>query len=225
MAYFRCTGSVRQTISLTLTLNGAKGDNIAIYDKSFYIIGSAIFDANATSKEITIDIIPNETYTFMSSIAKALDGSTLNFSKSVVLNKNTSVVNVMPDRALYWYGNTAESGSFTRVVVGSGSTFTENVNSLTFTVTAGNGIRVTSNNNPSYSGTSKMKALATSNLYTEAYIEIVKPTSWGSDRYHKAGNIVNGLSEFEIDEYNSNYYLDFNIGQNSSTTVHAVWLE
>jgi len=131
----------------------------------------------------------------------------------------------MPEYALYWYGNNALSNSFTTVIVGSGSTYTANLNSLTFTVSANNGIRVTSDNNPSYLGFNKMKALATSNLYVEAYIELIKPTSWSSDRYHRVGNITNGVSDFDISGYSDNYFLDFNIGVNGTTTIYALWLE
>lgn len=107
MAYFRCVGgNIRPEKTINLTLHGAKGDNIGVYDEDHSIIGSAIFDADATEKTITIDIIPDKQYAFISTVAKALDGSTMNYSKTILLTQDTNQeVNVFPDGALYWYGN------------------------------------------------------------------------------------------------------------------------
>lgn len=113
MAYFRCVGgNIRPEKTINLTLHGAKGDNIGIYDEDYSIIGSAIFDADATEKTITIDIIPNKQYAFISTVAKALDGSTTNYSKTVLLTQDPiQEVNVFPDGALYWYGNKINSAA------------------------------------------------------------------------------------------------------------------
>lgn len=130
MAYFRCVGATRYTSSVTLVVHGAQGDNIAIYDDDYNIVGSAIFESNSVAAQITIDITPNNYYTFISSIAKAIEGGTMNYSKRVQLSKETHDVYVMPDNALYWYGNelTDITGGWTKAPKWSEGEFTKYLN-------------------------------------------------------------------------------------------------
>lgn len=148
MAYFRCVGSVKDTITLTLTVHGAKGDNIGIYDENLDIIGSAIFDADATSKLISIEIHPNKEYAFISTVAKATDGSTLNYSKSVLLDKNTTDVYVMPDNALYWYGNECGAEWVQGATTNNAIAITKNLNNISFVANSGYGYKQLVYNKP-----------------------------------------------------------------------------
>lgn len=91
--------------TIHLTIEGAKGDDITITDASGEIVSNVIFEAEETSKEVDISIISGTNYTFTSSVAKATDGSDANYSKLVTLSTNATNVKVMPDGALYWYGN------------------------------------------------------------------------------------------------------------------------
>lgn len=93
------------SIPLTLTIEGAKGDDITITNASGEIVSNVIFGAEETSKEVTIDIVAGAEYTFTSSVAKATDGSGDNYFKTIVLSAETTNVKVMPNAALYWYGN------------------------------------------------------------------------------------------------------------------------
>lgn len=228
MAYFRCTGAGRVTISLTLTLHGAKGDNIAIYDKDFSIVGSAIFDADTTSKEITLDVIPNETYAFMSSISKALDGSTLNYSKSVILNKNVTDVYVMPESAIYWYGNSVVSFDKSLSAVGSG--IYENNDILMDNNTA-SAYSMCSLSKFDLSGHTHVKAMADDiqsySGSSNGHLAITSDRSWSA---WDAGAffILNGnitpLIDIDVTNYQSDYHIKFNaIG--CRYKLRAVWAE
>ena len=94
-------------ITVTLTLNGAKEDNITIKDLNDVTVGTCIFATGQTSGTCQVTIPANGgTYKFISSVAKALDGSNTNFSKNVTLTNSLSqTVNVFPDVTSKWYGN------------------------------------------------------------------------------------------------------------------------
>lgn len=79
------------TIPLTLTVEGAKGDDITITDASGGIVSNVILGAEETSKEVTIDIVEGAEYTFTSSVAKATDGSGANYSKTVTLSEDNLI--------------------------------------------------------------------------------------------------------------------------------------
>lgn len=55
----------------------------------------------------TMSLMPDVEYTFTSSVAKAIDNSGNDYSKTIALTKDMdgSLVKIMPDGALYWYGN------------------------------------------------------------------------------------------------------------------------
>ena len=91
---------------ITFLVEGAKGDNITIKNEGGEIVRNLILGTSETSQTVTMAIPPDgATYTFVSSVAKATDGSGAEFEKSVTVNADTISVKVMPDGALYWYGN------------------------------------------------------------------------------------------------------------------------
>lgn len=97
---------------ITFTVEGAKGDNITIKDTNDEIVRNLIFSNTETSQIVTLTIPPDGIeYTFESSVAKALDGSGADYSKTITLTKDTdgSLVKIMPDgfNAL-WYLNQGE---------------------------------------------------------------------------------------------------------------------
>lgn len=119
MAYYRCVGgSASGNIDINVTLYGAKGDNITIADGDGTVIATAIFGSDEISKVVTLSVPRNDSviYRFISNIAKALDGTQNDYRKDVVIDRNTTEVKVMPDKAVYWYGNECEdiSGGWTR---------------------------------------------------------------------------------------------------------------
>lgn len=95
------------SVTLTLTLEGAKEDTITIKDSDNNTVATCVFASGQTSGTVSVTI-PNAggTYTFISSVAKDTISGTSNYSKSVSLTNTSSSVSVMPDNVMYWYGNT-----------------------------------------------------------------------------------------------------------------------
>ncbi len=118
--------------TITLTINSAKEDTVTIKDANNNTVSTCIFTSGATSGACTFDINPGETYTFISSIATVYNGSTfVNYSKNVILNKTSTLINLFPDNTIYWYGN--EIISCTPIIYADQShvTLTKNTNNLT----------------------------------------------------------------------------------------------
>ena len=99
--------AVSLNVIVTLTINGAKEDNITIKDSSNATKGTCVFASGQTSGTCQISIPPNGgSYTFISSVAKSLDGLGNNYTKSVTLTSSpTQTVNVYDSNALEWIGN------------------------------------------------------------------------------------------------------------------------
>ena len=112
-------------ITVTLTLNGAKEDNITIKDLNDVTVGTCIFATGQTSGTCQITIPANGgTYKFISSVAKSLDGQGNDYSKNYTLtNSLVQTVDVMPDSALLWYDNNV--GSMAAVNIKQNSTHKE----------------------------------------------------------------------------------------------------
>lgn len=87
------------TITVTLTLNGAKEDSITIYDSNNVQVGSCVFGAGETSGTCQIVVpVGGGNYTFTSSVT--------NYSDTITLTDNPAqTVNMFPDNAVYWRGN------------------------------------------------------------------------------------------------------------------------
>ena len=99
-------------VQVTLTINGAKEDDIEIYEAGQTPgvdtpKATCTFATVQTSGTCLLTVPANGgTFIFVSKRAKALDNSGDDYSKSVNLTNSLSqTVNVMPDAALEWYGN------------------------------------------------------------------------------------------------------------------------
>lgn len=86
-----------------LTLIGAKNDVITIKDSGGHTVGTCTFPSGATQGTIDVSGNPSELYTFTSSIAKDTTSGTSAYSKQMYLSDDA--MKVMPNGALYWYGN------------------------------------------------------------------------------------------------------------------------
>lgn len=126
------------TAYVTLTLEGAKEDTISVKDSSGTSIGTCIFGSGATSGTVTIPIVDGEEYTFESTVAKAIDNSGANYSKTITLTKDMdgSLVKIMEDGALYWVGtndkwNTNSTAFYPQLGdIGKAPTLTHNTNDV-----------------------------------------------------------------------------------------------
>ena len=84
-----------------ITLEGGKGDEVAIYEGST-LLKTVTFGTNEITA--TTDVPLNEAITFTSTKFKYGDDNTY-FSKTITVTTAGETVKVMPDGALYWYGN------------------------------------------------------------------------------------------------------------------------
>lgn len=103
------SGFPGSTVTVTLSIESAASDTVYVTGPGLDGTDYITTDSSGSGSG-TLDIIPGETYTFTSSVAKALDGSGNDYSKNVTLtNSLQQAVNVMPDAALSWGGNEVES--------------------------------------------------------------------------------------------------------------------
>ncbi len=98
------------SVTVTLTLNGAKEDMISIYEAgTSVLVGSCAFASGQTSGTCQIDVpAGGGSYDFVSSVSKGITEETKQFdySKTITLTDSlTQTVNIYPEHALYWYGN------------------------------------------------------------------------------------------------------------------------
>lgn len=140
---FPISATLNATIQQTVTIYSAKEDTISYVD----IDGATqtiTFASGATSKQVTIEIeLEGSSITFTSGVAKDPSNLSNYYSKTVTITDNTTDVYLMPDNALYWYGNecTSLSGGWS----GSGYSYngtnngdlTKNTNSILMDISSG----------------------------------------------------------------------------------------
>lgn len=96
---------VQSTVTVTLSIESAASDTVYITGPGLDGTDFITTDSSGSGSG-TLDIVPGETYTFTSSVAKALDGSDNYYSKNVILTNSLSqTISIMPDITYYWYGN------------------------------------------------------------------------------------------------------------------------
>ena len=147
------------TVTITITLHGAKEDTITVTDSNNETIGVCVFASGQTSGTITADVPSgySDTWSFTSSVAQVKSGGTfVNYSKTATIDDTASQsVNVYPDNAIYWYGNFVDSTTFS--AYGDQpiernpaiANITVNTNSVTFNSGSWMGILSNTKHNPS----------------------------------------------------------------------------
>ena len=96
-----------------ITIHGAKEDAITIKDTDDQTVATCIFGSGQTVGYVSKNLLPSGTYKFISSVAKATDGSGTDYEKTIVLDGSESEIYVMPtdgagnlDKTYCpWYGN------------------------------------------------------------------------------------------------------------------------
>lgn len=93
--------------TITVTLYSAASDTVSFTDDA----GSKTAVTDTSGKKTSVSIVipyNGKTITFTSSVAKNPSNLSNAYSKSIALTRSTSEIKVMPDGALYWYGNKCE---------------------------------------------------------------------------------------------------------------------
>ena len=155
------------SVTVTLTLNGAKEDSITIKDSNDQTVGSCIFASGQTSGTCTIDVpVGGGSYKFISSVAKDTTLGTSDYEKTVTLSDQaTQIVNVYPDNVMYWYGNFVNAEMGTRidnqfsVTLNESHGITLNTNSISCVHVAGYQNVIVSNNTFDFSALTNVKTI------------------------------------------------------------------
>lgn len=104
----RTSGVPSPNVTITLTLNGAKEDTIAIYDSQNNLLGTCIFENGETSGTFstTVPVGYSDTWTFTSYVGKMTSDGVTNYSKTASIDDTTAqTINVYPDNFPLWFGN------------------------------------------------------------------------------------------------------------------------
>ena len=97
------------TVTITLTIHGAKEDIISIYDSNDTLIGSCIFETGYSSGTFTtiVDKSYTDNWKFISDISKDPTNTANAFTKiQEITDEEEQTVNVFPDciDLIYWFG-------------------------------------------------------------------------------------------------------------------------
>ena len=119
--------SLNLTLELNVTFYSASGETIKYKRQNsdeLILLGKA---DNTGKGNGTIICKDGETITFSGDIAKDITTGTTAFSKDIIITDNTTEIKVMPDGAIYWYGN--QCGGIN--IHGTSSAITRNLYSTT----------------------------------------------------------------------------------------------
>ncbi len=126
----------------SIRINGAKEDTIAIRDSNNQLVTTCIFGTGKTYGLVSKDLLSSGLYLFTSSVAKDTITGTNDYSKIITLDGTESEVNIMPEGAVYWYGNgsaVASTNKWATYAHAYAPTITTNTNSLKVQQTGGSG--------------------------------------------------------------------------------------
>lgn len=103
------TAELIAIIHQTLTIHSATEDTIT-YTDIYGDTQTEVFASGESSKQITVDIEPSgSSITFTSSVAKDPTNLSNAYSKTITIDSNTTDAYIMPDKAIYWWGNQINS--------------------------------------------------------------------------------------------------------------------
>lgn len=103
------------SVTITLTLNGAKEDTITVKDSNNVTLGTCIFAAGQTSGTVSFDVPVgfNESCTFTSSVAKDTTNPANDYVRAATVTDTAAqTINVYPNGAMYWFGNFVDCTTF-----------------------------------------------------------------------------------------------------------------
>lgn len=95
-------------ISITVDIYSAVSDTVTFTDQTGQKTVTTDTDGHG---QATIICVNGDSITFTSTVAKNLSDLSQAYSKSVTIGANTTEVYVMPDGAIYWYGNKVNAES------------------------------------------------------------------------------------------------------------------
>ena len=235
------SASLIATVQQTVTIHSAKEDTISYTD----IDGATqtiTFASGETSKQVTIEIDSGgSSITFTSSVAKNPSNLSNDYSKTVTVDENTTDVYVMPDNALYWYGNTCDwltgGEGLASWVAGTGSTANGVANTNSYscggTNTTNKGFGTA--NKIDITDFDDLKCLVTANnpawaaTYSIMQASINKTTCTNVDANPPlpapAMALTTGINTLDISSYSGDYAIGVYCFHTNTLTFTALWLE
>jgi len=224
--------STQMAITKTVTVYGAAGATISFTDTT----GSKTVTLNNSGQgSVAITFIPpSQNITFTdTNVAKNPNNLSQNYSKTITITESTTVIYVMPDNALYWYGWNGEN--WTLGANHQNATYNKNLNDITISVGS------TRQNGAFYycpvtwTAQRTLKAIIDSSVVTAstngsmttvgnvtcAVIGIARGTSVYVRRLAVCSDGIKTNTALQIDTYAYKY----NDTNNASGTYKAVWYE
>lgn len=123
--------STQMAITKTVTVYSAASDTVSFTD----VNGAKTVTTNTSGEgSVTITFIPNSTITFTSSYAKNPNNLSQAYSKTITMTDNITTIYVMPDGALYWWGNIVMPLS---IINNTGVSISYMTNKMLFTANSG----------------------------------------------------------------------------------------
>lgn len=214
---------------ITFTVEGANEDNITITGNGITPI-NVIFGTSQTSKSVTMTLTPainGKSFTFTSSVAKDTTDGTGNYTKEIVIDRDTTNVKCMPDGlVLYWYGNeiTEVSGGFNYTDWNTiyGKNLIREKNRIMQKVKSNSTLSnynaaIYTNNKMNLSNYTKIMSNKTSNIRTFVITsdDIKNSLMYGTNIYTTSN----------ITSYNSGYIGTLVVGTDETQYLYALWLE
>lgn len=128
--------SLSLTLELNVTFYSASGETIKYKRQNsdeLILLGKA---DNTGEGNGTIICKNGETITFSGDIAKDTTTGTTAYSKDITLTSNTTEIKIMPDGAVYWYGNQCVPLYIDKVFENTNGTYSINTNNITIGINA-----------------------------------------------------------------------------------------
>ena len=205
------------TVTITLTINGAKEDTVSIYDSNSTLLGTCAFESNSSSGTFSATVAADYSDTW------TLTSTTTSYSttKAISALSPTETVNVYPSNYLLWHGNNI--GQFKAYASpGHGSAnLTESISGLTLSYTGGGSgsiitdieIDLTGINTITFDGT-----WTNVNYYGVSVLSTKTPASQYIHADAVKSNFYDQSLVLDVSNLSGNYYIACSCENNPSKT-------
>ena len=227
------SANLNARIRQTVTIHSAKEDTISYTD----IDGATqtiTFASGETSKQVQITIEPSgNSFTFTSSVAKNPDNLSQYYSKTFTVTTSTTELYLMPDGALYWYGNTCDwlTGGLDKSLWQNGNTSSYTLNTNDYAYLSNSNYPYQPiyyyKNNITCSGYNTIKTIAKDGGFNRARVGVFASKSTNTMSAQSSATIGSSYALYSTDvsSYQSSYPNLGTYGNSVTLNIQALWLE
>jgi len=223
--------STQMAITKTITVYSAASDTVSFTD----VTGAKTVTTNTSGQgSVSITFIPpSASITFTSSKAKNPSNLSQAYSKTITIDSNTTAIYVMPNGALYWYGNicTWLTGGLDKSLwyLGNSNSYTLNTNDYVFYSATNSQYEPCYfyKNNITCSGYSTVKVIAKDDGFTRAKVGAFasKSNNTMSVKSDTAIGTNYAVHSANVSSYQSAYPNVGTFGDGVTLQMQALWLE